>query len=79
MKPTLTLLPLTAAELRLISVLADHMVLQRDKPVAVWGWADASLRQSLGTLDSVKRRRTHSHSRALMIEKAAARARTITA
>ena len=50
MKPTLTLfsalflaslLPLTAAELRLASVLADHMVLQRDKPVAVWGWADA--------------------------------------
>ena len=50
MKPTLTLLsalfltsllPLAAAELRLASVLADHMVLQRDKPVAVWGWADA--------------------------------------
>lgn len=50
MKPTLTLLsalflasllPLTAAELKLASVLADHMVLQRDKPVAVWGWADA--------------------------------------
>ena len=50
MKATLTLLsalflasllPLTAAELKLASVLADHMVLQRDKPVAVWGWADA--------------------------------------
>jgi len=49
MKPTLTLLcalflasllPLTAAELKLASVLADHMVLQRDKPIAVWGWAD---------------------------------------
>jgi sialate O-acetylesterase len=33
-------LPLAAAELRLASVLSDHMVLQRDKPVAVWGWAD---------------------------------------
>ena len=32
---------LHAAELKLASVLADHMVLQRDKPVAVWGWADA--------------------------------------
>ena len=50
MKTTLTLLsalfltsllPLTAAELKLASVLAYHMVLQRDKPIAVWGWADA--------------------------------------
>jgi hypothetical protein len=50
MKPTLNLLsalflapllPLTAAELKLASVLADHMVLQRDKPVPVWGTADA--------------------------------------
>ena len=32
---------LHAAELKLASVLADHMVLERDKPVAVWGWADA--------------------------------------
>jgi sialate O-acetylesterase len=49
MKPILTLFTallltplaaLHAAELRLASVLADHMVLQRDKPVAVWGWAD---------------------------------------
>ncbi len=48
MKPTLTLLfaifltslvPLTAAELKLASVLADHMVLQRDMPVPVWGWS----------------------------------------
>ena len=32
---------LLAADLRLASPLADHMVLQREKPVAVWGWADA--------------------------------------
>jgi sialate O-acetylesterase len=32
---------LSAAELRLGSPFCDHMVLQRDKPVAVWGWADA--------------------------------------
>jgi len=31
---------LHAADLRLGSPFADHMVLQRDKPVAVWGWAD---------------------------------------
>jgi sialate O-acetylesterase len=32
---------LAAAEFRLASVLSDHMVIQRDKPVAVWGWAEA--------------------------------------
>ena len=29
-----------AAELKLAAVFSDHMVLQRDKPVPVWGWAD---------------------------------------
>ena len=29
-----------AAELRLAALFSDHMVLQRDKPVPVWGWAD---------------------------------------
>ncbi|MCX6858576.1 MAG: sialate O-acetylesterase [Verrucomicrobia bacterium] len=32
---------LHAADFRLASALSDHMVLQREKPVAVWGWADA--------------------------------------
>ncbi|MFO1002030.1 MAG: sialate O-acetylesterase [Planctomycetaceae bacterium] len=38
----LMLLPvnLSAAELRLATVFSDHMVLQRDKSVPVWGWAD---------------------------------------
>lgn len=30
----------TAAELRLSPVFGDHMVLQRDKPVKIWGWGD---------------------------------------
>ena len=30
-----------AAGFRLGSPISDHMVLQREKPVAVWGWADA--------------------------------------
>jgi len=29
-----------AAELRLPRIFADHAVLQRDKPLPVWGWAD---------------------------------------
>jgi len=32
--------PVTAAELALGTPFADHMVLQRDKPVPVWGWAE---------------------------------------
>lgn len=31
---------LVAADFRLGSPISDHMVLQREKPVAVWGWAD---------------------------------------
>jgi sialate O-acetylesterase len=30
-----------AADVRLPGVFGDHMVLQRDRPVRVWGWADA--------------------------------------
>jgi sialate O-acetylesterase len=46
-KPLLTLLclaacqALSAADLKLPALFSDHMVLQRDKAVAVWGWADA--------------------------------------
>ncbi|MCX6561074.1 MAG: sialate O-acetylesterase [Candidatus Aminicenantes bacterium] len=29
-----------AAAIKLPSVIGDHMVVQRDKPVAVWGWAE---------------------------------------
>ena len=40
---TLLLAPtvLHAADLKTAAVFSDHMVLQRDKPVPVWGWADA--------------------------------------
>ncbi len=31
---------LIAGDLRLGSPFSDHMVLQRDKPIAIWGWAD---------------------------------------
>jgi sialate O-acetylesterase len=34
---------LHAAELKLATAFSDHMVLQREKPVAVWGWADAGV------------------------------------
>src|SRR5262249_2142895 len=29
-----------AADVKVPSVFASHMVLQRDKPIVVWGWAD---------------------------------------
>ena len=31
---------LHAGELKLAAVFSDHIVLQRDKPVPIWGWAD---------------------------------------
>lgn len=33
--------PLARADVVLPSVLGSHMVLQRDKPISIWGWADA--------------------------------------
>ena len=37
----LALVPsLQAGDLKLAPVISDHMVLQREKPVAIWGWAD---------------------------------------
>ena len=30
------------AEVRLPSILRDGMVLQRDEPITIWGWADAA-------------------------------------
>jgi len=41
---------LTQAEVKLPKVFAEHMVLQRDKPVTLWGWASpgADLAVSLG-------------------------------
>ena len=32
------------AELRLPSIFSDHMVLQRDMPVTVWGWSEPGSR-----------------------------------
>ena len=32
--------PHVLAEVRLAGIFADHMVLQRDRPIQVWGWAD---------------------------------------
>ena len=35
-----TLAPWAAADVRMPAIFSDHMVLQRDAQVAVWGWAD---------------------------------------
>ncbi len=37
----LALTCIAAADVRLPGVFSDHMVLQRDKPVTIWGWAGA--------------------------------------
>src|ERR1051325_2784058 len=36
----LCLTPFTRADVKLPAVFSDHMVVQRDKPIAVWGWAE---------------------------------------
>ena len=40
-----------AASLRLARLFADHMVLQRDQPVRVWGWAEPGQRVSVRIAD----------------------------
>jgi len=40
-----------AASLRLPSVFADHMVLQRDRPIPIWGWAAAGATVSVRIAD----------------------------
>jgi sialate O-acetylesterase len=43
--PALLLISLTAsAELRLPKLWSDHAVIQRDRPIHVWGWADTNAR-----------------------------------
>jgi sialate O-acetylesterase len=56
--PVLLLISFTAsAELRLPKLWSDHGVIQRDRPIHVWGWADvgqqvtATLRQANGGAD----------------------------
>ncbi len=43
------------AALTLPVVISDHMVLQRDKPVALWGWADAGQTVTVEMLDQTQR------------------------
>ena len=45
-------LPQTAtAEVRMPSVFGNNMVLQRDKPVSIWGWADAGEKVTVSFAD----------------------------
>ena len=47
----LLLTPLTslcAGELKLAAMFSDHMILQRDRPVPVWGWSDAGVEVTVG-------------------------------
>lgn len=40
-----------SAEIRLPNVLGDNMVLQRNKPITVWGWADAGEKVDISFAD----------------------------
>ncbi len=39
-------------ELRFANVFADRLVLQRDKPVPSWGWADRSIEAAVAFADA---------------------------
>lgn len=43
--------PHASAELRLAGIFADQMVLQRDQPIPVWGWAEAGDKVTVILLD----------------------------
>jgi sialate O-acetylesterase len=66
--PVLLLISLTAsAEVRLPKLWSDHAVIQRDRPIHVWGWADvgervtATLRGANGGADETASATTDSH------------------
>jgi sialate O-acetylesterase len=45
---------LLGAELKLPAIFSDHMVLQRDAPISVWGWADAGAEITVGFAGQTK-------------------------
>ena len=42
------------ADVKLATIFSNHMVLQRDKPVPIWGWADAGSKVTVSFADQVK-------------------------
>ena len=51
-------LPLLKAEVRLPALVGDHMVLQRDTPIRIWGWAEPGERVTVQLKTQKKRTRT---------------------
>lgn len=49
----LALAPLARADVKLPTIFGSHMVLQRDRPISVWGWADKGEKVTV-TLGSAK-------------------------
>lgn len=53
--------PEAAAELRLAGIFADQMVLQRDQPIPVWGWAEPGDKVTVILLDQKETALTNEH------------------
>src|SRR5260221_1709397 len=49
------LVPASRADVKLPSVLGSHMVLQRDKPIPIWGWAEPDEKVTVQLGDSTAR------------------------
>ena len=58
------------AETRLANVFGDHMVLQRAKPVRVWGWAEAGTEVTVMLTESREQAATFVGAEALVRESA---------
>ncbi|TWT47144.1 hypothetical protein KOR42_41420 [Thalassoglobus neptunius] len=43
-----------SAELRLAGIFSDHMVLQREQPIHIWGWADADEKVTVSFADQTE-------------------------
>lgn len=42
------------AELRVAGIFADHMVLQRERPIEVWGWSEAGAKVTVTLIDQAE-------------------------
>lgn len=58
----LSLCGATQADVRLPAIFGDHMVLQRDVPIVVWGWADPGENVTVALLRAVESKISSNHA-----------------
>ena len=58
---------LAMGEVKLPAVLTDHMVVQRDVPVLIWGWDDAGAEVTVSLGDQVAKAKADADGRLSLI------------